>query len=117
MDELNKNGFGGDIRGKFRGFKENEKVQKVRSDISAQSESIDKNFNFPKMLTGLALSGIAIGAKIVLPIIPFMDVLFVTGVGALIGGLGFGIKLDRVKKGGKFWKNEIDFFNKLTKGK
>ena len=97
-------------RGKFR-----YNAPEIKKVVSASAEKTDKKLSFPKMLSGVGLAGIALAVKMYVPFIPFMDVLFITGVGTAIAGLG--IKLDRIKKGGDFWQNEKSIWDSLTKGK
>ena len=91
------------------------KIEKAKRDISINSEKIDKKLSFPKMLTGLGLAGTATAIKVFVPVVPFMDYLFISGIGMTIAVLGLGIKLDRVKKGGKFWEHEQRIFSELIR--
>ena len=97
-------------RGKFR-----YNAPEIKKAVSASAESTDKKLSFPKMISGLGLAGFAVLAKTYIPILPFMDVLFITGIGTALAGLG--IKLVRIKKGGDFWKHEKSIWDTLTKGK
>jgi len=97
--KLEKENFGGKIRGKFRDAKENEKVQKVASRI----ESAERKFSFPKTITGFVIS--AGGGVMLWNHIPFASEVFWFGASLLIAGIGF--KLNR-KLLGKEGTNKVE---------
>ena len=99
MAEINKDNFGGQIRGKFRAAQENAKVQKVASQI----EAAEKKFSFPKTFTGLIVAGL--GGVMLWNHIPFASEVLWAGASLLVAGIGF--KLNR-KLLGKEGTNRIE---------
>jgi hypothetical protein len=93
-----------DRRGTFRYTEP--AIKKVR----AAAEKAD--YNFPKMVAGLGLAAIAAAIKVFVPVVPFMEWLFITGITIALAGLG--IKIDRMLKGGDAWKNEMQIINKFV---
>jgi len=99
MKNLNKADFGGKIKGQFRNFQQNEKVQRVSHKV----EEVERKFSFPKTISGALITGV--GGVMLWNHWPFASEVLWTGVGLLTAGVGF--KLNR-KFLGKEGANKVE---------